>query len=70
MKQEIKLIHSVERKEFRVTVNGIDACPAFEHTEDPDDETDKRRLAKAVAFDECLRECDKGNSIKVTIILT
>jgi hypothetical protein len=68
MKQEIKLIHSKERKEFRVTVNGIDMYPPFKHTEDPDDETDKRRIAKAVAFEECFRATNKGHSIKATYV--
>jgi hypothetical protein len=55
-RQEIKLIQNCQLNYFRVVVNGKDVYePFYYDNNDPDSETDVRRLAKAAAFDECCR---------------
>ena len=65
MTTEIKLIHNKEKEYYKVTVNGEDHYTPFTYISDnPDEETDARRMAKAAAFDECIIAQQKG---KITV---
>lgn len=52
---QIKLIHSKERKEFRITVNGKDVYTPFPYNT-PLMMKEVQTMAKAFAFDEACRE--------------
>jgi len=56
---QIKLIHSKERKEFRVTVNGVDQYIPFKY-ETQLEFDDVKTKAKAAAFDEACKETMVG----------
>lgn len=51
MTTEIKLIENQQEQFYRITMNGKDAYGKFPFTDNPDEQTDVRRMAKAAAFD-------------------
>lgn len=66
---EIKLIENKSERYYRVTVDGKDCYPNFTYGDDPDNQTEVRRTAKAAAFDEICREVRAGNKITVSYLL-